>query len=182
MLSTELAKKQLRQTMLKLQRSLPKDYMNAASNRIQLKILELPQYHMAKSLFTYISMPQEVSTDIIIQRAFTDGKRVYVPKCIGDEMFAVRIHDLDHMSPGSYGIPEPIDHSETATADELDLILVPCISASADGRRLGHGAGYYDRFLKTRPHNTFCLCFRKMLLTDIPVAEHDVNMAFVISE
>ena len=180
--STELAKKQLRQTMLKLQRSLPEDYINAASNRIQQKILELPQYHMAKSIFTYISMPREVSTSVIIQRALADGKRVYVPKCISGEMLAVRIHDLDHMNPGSYGIPEPIDHSEAAAADELDLILVPCVSASADGKRLGHGAGYYDRFLKNKPHNTFCLCFRKMLFTDIPIAEHDINMAFVISE
>ena len=180
--STELAKMQLRQTMLKLHRSLPEDYMNAASIRIQMKILEIPQYNIDKSLFTYIGMPREVSTGIIIQQAFADGKRVYVPKCIGGEMLAVRIHNLEHMNPGSYGIPEPIDHSEAAAADELDLILVPCVSASADGKRLGHGAGYYDRFLKSKPHNTFCLCFRKMLLTDIPVAEHDINMAFVISE
>ena len=179
---TDLAKKKLRQTMLKLQRSLRSDYVNAASGRIQQQVLASPQYHRARSLFTYISMPQEVSTDLILQRALADGKQVYVPRCTDDEMLAVRIRDLDHLRPGKYGIPEPINHSETAAADELDLILVPCVSASADGKRLGHGAGYYDRFLQAKPHNTFCLCFREMLLPDIPVAAHDIHMAFVISE
>ena len=175
-------KRQLRRRMLERQRALPADYAESASAAIQRHILSLPEYRKAVSLFTYISMPREVSTALIIRQALADGKRLYVPKCIGGEMLAVRLRDPWQLRPGSYGIPEPIDHSETAAADELDLILVPCVSASPDGKRLGHGAGYYDRFLKAGSDRTFCLCFREMLLGDIPVEEHDIRMAHVISE
>ena len=174
--------------MLERQKALPPDYVASASAGIQRRILSLPEYRGAVSLFTYISMPQEVSTDLIIRQALADGKRLYVPKCVGGEMLAVRLRDPGQLRLGSYGIPEPVDHPEKAAADELDLILVPCVSASPDGKRLGHGAGYYDRFLKagsgctSGTDRTFCLCFKKMLLADIPVEEHDIRMAHVVCE
>ncbi len=53
---------------------------------------------------------------------------------------------------------------------EFDLVMVHCVACSKDGRRTGHGAGYYDRFLSVSDLTRLRLCFEK-LLTDIPL-EH----------
>ena len=176
-------KKELRKTMLKAQEALPEDYTARASAAIQKKALALPQYQRAKSVFLYISMPKEPATLDILKTALAEGKRVYVPKCQGrSEMLAVRIKALSGLLPGAYGIPEPADCAETITADKLDLTLVPCVCASKDGKRLGHGGGYYDRFLAGHAENAFCLCFERMLRDDIPMGDEDVFLPCVITE
>ena len=79
-------------------------------------------------------------------------------------------------------ILEPTVTTETISAEELDLIVVPCVSASTGGKRLGHGAGYYDRFLAHSSGNAICLCFERMLRDDIPMDEYDVWMPAVLTE
>ena len=181
--ATHERKKQLRKEISALLKTLPADYRAAASGQIQDRVLASQAYRDAQRIFLYLSMPTEPDTRRVIDAALSDGKAVYVPKCVGrSEMLAVRIRGTDELAPGAYGILEPQDCSETIEPDALDLILVPCVSASEDGRRLGHGAGYYDRFLRGNADKTICLCFRKALCADIPMDENDVFMRTVLSE
>lgn len=175
-------KKRLRAVLLLRRKALPEAYIREAGRRIQSRILASPQYRNAGSVFLYLSMPEEPGTGLILRQAFADGKKVYVPKCAGGRMAAVRIADADSLCPGFRGIPEPREVSETKKADELGLILVPCVSASLDGRRLGHGGGYYDRFLVRPLEQAFCLCFRRMLCPEIPMSPADVFMKHVVTE
>jgi 5-formyltetrahydrofolate cyclo-ligase len=174
-------KKALRKSVTTRVKLLPGAYRAAASRSIAEQVLASGEYRAAKRVFLYIGMPTEPDTAGIIEAALSDGKDVYVPKCISrTEMLAVRIKSTADLVPGAYGIPEPVDLSETIGPDAIDLILVPCVSAWTDGRRLGHGAGYYDRFLKGNADKTLCLCFRKALSPDIPTDENDVRMHRVI--
>ena len=175
-------KKRLRAELLARRAELSEEYLQGAGLSIQEKLLSSPLYKEARSLFVYVSMPGEPSTERILERAFADGKRVYVPKCIGREMLAVRIRVTEELLPGTHGIPEPGDAEETATAEDLDLIIVPCVAAAADGRRLGHGGGYYDRFLREERENAVCLCFRELLCEEIPAEAHDVRIKHIITE
>ncbi len=172
----------LRKELLAKRKELSEEYRRAAGKSIQEQVLSSPEYAAARSLFVYVSMPGEPPTECIICRALADGKEVYVPKCVDGEMFAVRIHSTEEMQPGTMGIPEPTCCAETKSADEFDLILVPCVSVSSDGCRLGHGGGYYDRFLTRERSNTLCLCFKHMLCENIPMEENDVRITRVISE
>ena len=174
-------KKALRKSVSAILKSMPGTYRAAASESIAKQVLTSEEYRAAKRIFLYIGMPTEPDPAGIIEAALSDGKDVYVPKCISrSEMLAVRIKSTADLVPGAYGIPEPTDLSETIEPDAIDLILVPCVSAWTDGRRLGHGAGYYDRFLKGNADKTLCLCFRKALSPDIPTDENDVRMHRVI--
>ncbi len=174
-------KKRLRKAIAARLKTLPSAYRTAASESICREVLAAPEYARAERIFLFVSMPTEPDTLPIIRQALRDGKQVYVPKCISKaEMLAVRIHGLSDLQPGAYGILEPQDCSETIAVDDLDLILVPCVSAWTDGRRLGHGAGYYDRFLCGNAEKTICLCFRAAMDPDIPTDENDVRMRCVI--
>jgi 5-formyltetrahydrofolate cyclo-ligase len=174
-------KKQIRKAITAKLRAMPAAYRSAASESITAQVLASEEYRNAARIFAFIAMPTEPDTRRIIERALADGKHVYLPKCISKtDMLAVRIKDLHDLKPGAYGIPEPQDLSETVDADVFDLILVPCVSASRDGRRLGHGAGYYDRFLKGNAEKTVCLCFSEALCDEIPMEENDIFMHKVI--
>ncbi len=176
-------KKALRKAVKARVSALSDAYRAAASDAIQQAVLDSAEYRAAKTIFPYIAVPTEPDTRRVIERALSDGKRVYVPKCVSrTEMIAVRIGGLGDLAPGAYGIPEPVDCSETASPDEIDLILVPCVSASKDGKRLGHGAGYYDRFLAESRAKTLCLCFREALSDEIPTDENDVRVDRVLSD
>ena len=96
-------------------------------------------------------------------------------------MLAVRISGPEELAAGSFGIPEPARAAETARAEEIGLAFVPCLAASADGRRLGRGGGYYDRFL-AGGCPTVCLCFEKMLSDGIPMEGTDAWMDMVLTE
>ena len=77
---------------------------------------------------------------------------------------------------------KPPEDGERAGEDGIDLALVPCMSVTRDGRRLGHGQGYYDRFLAGRPCRTLCLCYEALLCEDVPTDENDVRMDAVVTE
>ena len=97
-------------------------------------------------------------------------------------MEAVRIRDERELVPGILGIPEPLSARETAEPEDIDLALVPCVAASLSGKRLGHGAGYYDRFLRGKGPATLCLCYQSLLTEEIPMTPLDVWMDWIVTE
>ena len=177
------AKQALRHIMKERRKELDPAYCHTADERIRAAVLALPVYRTADRLFVYVSMPGEPDTRALIAAALEAGKRVYVPKCPDRKtMLAARIGDLAELAPGRLSIPEPGTISEIASAEELDLMLIPCVTACRDGRRLGHGAGYYDRFLQSGHGLKICLCYGRMLSETLPAGPMDVRMDAVITE
>ena len=162
---------------------LAKEYRQEADRAIRERLTQSEPWRSAAGIFLYVSMWAEPDTRALIGDALRAGKRVYVPLCLPDHvMKAVRIRSLDELRPGVLGIPEPPPENETASSGDLDLAVVPCVSASKTGARLGHGAGYYDRFLSAFPCETVCLCHERMLSGAIPTDERDVRMDRVLTE
>ena len=176
-------KKALRREMLSKRASLSGAYIRSAGEAIERRLLASAAYARARSVFVYVSVDNEPPTEGIIKAALADGKKVYVPKCAGPRtMVAARIRAMEDLAPGAYGIPEPKTVTLSAAPEDLDLVIVPCVAASPDGKRLGHGAGYYDRFLENGAGRAVCLCFGEMLRDDIPQGEHDVPIPWVLTE
>ena len=168
----------------------------ASDRRIVDSVLSSSLWRRAESVFCYVSVGREPDTGAILCRALAEGKRLYVPKCLpGPEriMLAVRIASTEDLVPGTLGIPEPVfdpEHPrETIDAADLDLMLIPCVTADRQGNRLGHGAGYYDRFLAPlarrarHPRDPFpaavCLCHAALLSDHVPADPMDIGMDFV---
>ena len=177
-------KKQLRKIMRLRQKNLPEDYVRTAGGNISKNFLSSGVYKNSGKIFVYVSTGREPDTLAIINDALKNNKKVYVPKCVGNDMLAVKINGMENLIPGKLGILEPEFCQEKISPEELDLIIVPCLSASSDGRRLGHGMGCYDKFLSVGNirGKTVCFCFRKMLCDEIPMAGHDVYMQKILCE
>ena len=174
------SKNELRKKLRIRAANLDVNYKETASCRISEKFLASPAFAECNSLFIFASTENEPDTSEIIRAALSLGKKVYLPKCGKNRtMKAIRIYDTDELKRGYMGIPEPIGNEES---DRIDLAVIPCISASADGRRLGHGAGFYDRFLADTDMKKICLCYGKLLCDDIPMDEHDIFMDEIITE
>ncbi len=176
-------KKELRRLYRERGRALTGDYREAADRAICAAVLASEAWRRAESVFLFVSMWAEPDTGPLFAAAFRAGKRVYVPLCCPDRvMKAARIRSLDALRPGAFGIPEPPADAETAKPGEAALALVPCVTATANGARLGHGAGYYDRFLRLHGCETMCLCYGSLLAPTLPMDEHDVPMDHVVTE
>lgn len=68
----------------------------------------------------------------------------------------------------------------------LDMIILPGVAFTRDGKRLGHGKGYYDTFqtnifkLQERRPVRVALAFKEQICDDVPVHEHDVILDQVL--
>lgn len=139
----------------------------------------------AETIFTYVSMKEEPDTGGIIETSWRMGKKVFVPRCIpGKErrMEAVEIASWEELSPGTMGIWEPKKAVEGRKERSFSLMLIPCIMADKRGGRLGHGAGYYDRFLASAEGVKLCLCYEALLYSKVPMEEKDIFMDYVLTE
>lgn len=145
-------------------------------------LAESDLYKNADRIMFYISMADEVDTKTIINRAFADGKSVFVPKVISKtEMKACQLTGDECFEKSSLGVAEP-ENPVFADGKEMDLIFVPGIAFNSDGVRLGFGGGYYDRYLKDLSCNTVGLCYEVCLADDLVKDEYDVNVKYIITE
>lgn len=180
-----MTKKELRQSLREKQGSLTKEYIMQANQGILSRFLMYPVFQQVDSIFTYVSTEEEPDTSTILETAWQMGKLVAVPRCLpGSEhlMEAVQVTSWEDLEPGRYGILEPKQELPVIDAYKLALGVIPCVSADRFGHRLGHGAGYYDRFLAGQSMYKYCLCFEAMLSEEVPTEETDITMDRIFTE
>ncbi len=176
-------KQRIRQEIRMISKGLSPEYRQEASREITRKVLDLPSWKTAKTVMAFRSMPEEPDTQALLETALREGKTLLLPRCLdAQRMAALPVKDLEELRPGRLGIQEPLMPEDGMDLPEPDLVLVPCMAAAPNGIRLGHGAGYYDRFLAEHPAQTVCLCFRALLRSDLPAEETDIPVDLVISD
>ena len=178
-------KKKMRSEVQSLRGKLSKEEIARADEEIRLRLLQLPYFLSAESIFTYVSMEREPDTKEIIDTALAMGKRIFVPRCLpGKEkiMEAVEISSREDLLPGTMGIMEPKKEIAGTETKVFSLMLIPCVSADRRGGRLGHGAGYYDRFLEKTAGSKLCLCYASLLSKKIPMDKQDIFMDYLLTE
>ncbi len=152
------------------QKRLSEEYRQRAGAEIAMRLVMYPVFQQVETVFCYVSMAQEPDTRMILETAWSMGKTVAVPRCVpGPErrMEAVVIRGFEDLEPGMMGISEPKQGLPVLDGYKIDLAVVPCVSADRSGGRLGHGAGYYDRFLHGQTMYKFGLCFDELLMDNV---------------
>lgn len=85
------------------------------------------------------------------------------------------------LKPSSFGILEP-EGSQMVSSDSIDVIIIPMVAFDSHGHRLGHGAGYYDRYLSNAHGLKIGVAFACQEVSDIPSLPHDIDMDIMITE
>ncbi|XP_077976082.1 5-formyltetrahydrofolate cyclo-ligase-like [Styela clava] len=181
----QAAKKQLRKEIKKRISSLTEEEKLLQSNNVTKQVLQHPKYVSSKRLSIFLSMNDEVKTDAILKQAFQQKKDVYIPKYIGNTMDMVKLESLEDynsLPETSWHIKQPSDNDNSRpnalVTGGLDLILMPGLGFSTDGKRLGRGKGYYDNYIKKLQENGYhpyllALAYSVQLCNEIPVSEFD---------
>lgn len=178
--------------------ALTDEYVSEASAKIAVNALSMEAVRKAKTVLAYFSVGREPGTLALIDSLLKDGKKVCLPLCTdldeeghriegaaaADSMEARLIKSFDYLGPGAYGIPEPKADTQVVPPRKIDVIILPCVACDRDCRRLGHGAGYYDKYLSLVKKKcvTIALCYEKLLADSLPLEEHDMPVDAVVTE
>ena len=173
----------LRHRLLARVRELDEAYLLSSGEALCRRVLDMPQYRAAKTVFAFAGTGWEVDTAPLLRAALAAGKRLCVPLCaVPGQMEARLLRDLAELTPGAYGIPAPPEDAPLCPPEEIDFAAVPCLSCTRTGIRLGRGGGYYDRFLAGRSLFTAALCRETMLSDSLPAEPWDVPVDAVVTE
>ena len=176
-------KQQMRRTIRALEKELPAAYKQESSAAITRHLLAMPEYQEAETVFCFVGTSREIDTTAILEDALAAGKRLCVPLCVGDGLMDLhQITALDQLVPGTYGILEPPADTPLVDADAVDFAVLPCLSCSHSGHRLGQGGGFYDRFLARYRGGAVLLCRERLIREDVPVEPHDYPVPWVLTE
>jgi len=134
------------------------------------------------ALGSFLALPSEPDLAELHAWWWSRGHALLLPRVVDDHTLAWHtVASLDHVRPGRFGISEPDpEHCPAATLPVGVLLLVPGLGFAADGRRLGRGAGYYDRALRGLIGTAIGIGFAVQRRDDIPMAGHDVRLHGVV--
>ena len=176
-------KQQMRRTIRTLEKELPAAYKRESNAAIARHLLAMPEYQEAGTVFCFVGTSREIDTTAILSDALAAGKRLCVPLCVGDGLMDLhQITSLDQLVPGAYGILEPPADTPLVDTDAVDFAVLPCLSCSHGGHRLGQGGGFYDRFLSHYRGGAILLCRDRLIREDVPVEPHDCPVPWVLTE
>jgi 5-formyltetrahydrofolate cyclo-ligase len=179
------AKQILRQQIRQILKLMSNEERIHQSNHVTKVLLSHPVYIASKSISIYVHMNTEISTREIIRHAFQMNKQVFIPRYNSNSMDMVRVHsldDLDSLPMTKWNIRQPAldDTTRDIATNDIDLIIVPGLGFSLDGSRLGHGKGFYDRYLSTLKENSYKigLAYRQQLVENkgIPMQSTDIRI------
>lgn len=183
-------KKAVREKIKKIRSELSKEVL-LKSVKIQKRLFSLPEFEQAKIVSFYVAKENEVQTEQMIKDAIRMGKRVLVPitdKQSGRLVFS-ELRDYDaELELGAFGVLEPKpEYRRIVSPAETEVIVVPGVAFDTYGHRLGHGKGYYDRFLRevfSAKSNvpSVGLAFEFQILKECPHTHGDVPVYKIVTE
>ena len=85
-----------------------------------------------------------------------------------------------------YGLLQPTRRAPSLAEDRIDSTIEAALLPGAGfdhlGVRLGHGGGYFDRFLVDRPFPAIGVAYDFQIVERLPHEPHDVPMTAVVSD
>ncbi|MFI3247671.1 MAG: 5-formyltetrahydrofolate cyclo-ligase [Rikenellaceae bacterium] len=176
-----MLKRQIRNTIGALNRSIGLAEQTEQTYNI-FSTIEIDQKFIgANSIAIYLSLPDEVPTLNIVKRWHSMGKRIFLPRVEGENIHFVE-YEPEKLAKGAFGIMEPTSDI-VVDPSQIELMIVPGVAFCSDGRRLGRGKGYYDRYLSQADFTgyTIGVGYSHQLLDELPCEAHDVMLSKVVT-
>jgi 5-formyltetrahydrofolate cyclo-ligase len=177
-------KKELRRKCFAGLKELRDREKSAASDSIAKRLIELPEFQAAKTVFAYLPLSSEPDLRPLFDASKTWGFARILP---GDSMEFREMSDLSNAIEGEFKILEPDPAAcPVLPPGSADLVIVPGVGFCPEtGNRLGRGKGHYDRYLEKLTHlenrpKLVGICFA-VQICEVESESHDIPMDLVIS-
>ena len=179
----------LRQSVCEKRFQLSSEARQAFDEVITKQFINTTAYQSAQRIAAYMSHNNEVDARKIAQQTWQDGKHCYLPIINPQHKtldFTLYRADTP-LKPNIYGILEPQIKDTCIDLPTLDIVLTPLVAFDRQGKRLGQGAGYYDRsfaFLKHSSSATqiFGLAYELQKVETLPQDPWDVPLNAIVTE
>lgn len=150
------------------------------SGEIADKVMSFVAEKGYKSAFVYMSVKGEPSTFKLIERLQNAGVTVYIPKIAGDNMLVSRIDGDSSFILNRYGIAEICGEGEQFYG--ADINIIPLVAFDRNLNRVGHGKGFYDKYLINAAGCVCAVAFSASMVDSITAEPHDIRPEFIITE
>ncbi len=177
-----MTKQQLREETRRLFRLTAPEERRLWSQRICHDIMSDERILKASHILAFHPLKDEVDILPLLGSLLDMGKKVLLPEVVSDEDMVLKEYTgEDNLQKGVLGIMTPGSGVFTDYG-KIDAALIPGIAFTPEGKRLGRGKGYYDRFLPLL-NDTYKIgvCFPYQVVEDIPCEEFDIRVDHVQS-
>lgn len=131
------------------------------------------------ALAVYLASADEIDLTSFISLALERGIVVAAPRWNGHTYELARLHSLNvsDLRTGPMNILEPA-LAEIIDPGDVGAWIIPGLAFTPDGKRLGYGGGWYDRFLAAAKPGSLKIgvCHGFQLVETIPVEAHDIRL------
>jgi 5-formyltetrahydrofolate cyclo-ligase len=185
----KVSKNEIRERLKTERMDMPAERAAKASRDIVARCIKLINWERVQKLHTYVPATKENEVDSwqlleYVWQNYPDVKTVVPVRNQDGGYDSVVVTPETKWHKRDVRIPRPID-GEVLPADErFDTVVVPMLGFDSRGYRLGHGKGWYDRFLATQPRAlTYGLCYASGFVPGgLPHESHDVPIDVVVTE
>ena len=136
-------------------------------------------------LAVYLASPDEIDIDPYIEHMLHAGVELVAPRWNGEiyELAKVKGVDEKNLRRGPMGIREPVD-ADIVDPKKVSAWIVPGLAFTRDGKRLGYGGGWYDRFLASAPKGAVKIgvAYSFQIVDDLPAEPHDIPLTDIVDD
>ena len=179
-------KKQMRDAVLTRRDAMLPSARAVASHAIIEKLCNLPGYHHAKVVLTYMGFGSEIETRSFVERILVDGKIVVLPRVdrASRSLILHAVHGLTELATSKWGIREPRAETPSVPLSTIEFVLLPGVAFDRAGNRLGYGRGYYDKLLSAADPALARVAagFSGQIVGAVPVGPLDQKIDTLITE
>lgn len=143
-------------------------------------LYEVFGFSEADSVFIFMSTETEPETRDIIMECLLRGAKVYIPKLEGDEMAATEIYAGAEYVKNQFGIVE-IKFAHPVKVD-CAFNIVPLVAFDESLNRVGHGKGYYDKYLVGTTGVSVGLAYECQHFEGIKPQPSDIPLDIIVTE
>ena len=173
-------KKTLRAQVRDRAAEIPENLRKAQDKALFKAFLGLPAVKAAGTVMAFWGVGTEPETTGLISALLASGKKVALPRCLPGGRMEARLYRGGRLVRGTHGIAEPGEDCPMVEREAVDVILVPALCYDRRGFRLGHGGGYYDRWLAGYEGTTVGMCYKELLREELPREAHDLPVKLLL--
>lgn len=143
-------------------------------------ICKKAEVYLHGNIAMYHAYGNEVDLSYIT--AFKDISGIAFPKTYADHTIRFfKEQNNTGYEKSTFGILEPLSREEIV-ADDIDVMLIPLVAFDEQCHRMGHGKGFYDRYLAKYQGLRIGIAYECQKFLNIPMEKYDESLDIILTE